>query len=74
VLSFNLDADLRSVFSWNTKQIFVYVQAEFPTDDFHVNQVSIWDQIVVSKVGTLVSIVPAVDELTVTATSRTRRT
>lgn len=26
VVTFNLDADLRSVFSWNTKQIFMFLQ------------------------------------------------
>jgi hypothetical protein len=31
VLSMALDADLRSAFSWNTKQLFVFVQAEYET-------------------------------------------
>lgn len=26
VLTFSMDADLRSVFSWNTKQLFVFLQ------------------------------------------------
>jgi hypothetical protein len=26
VLTFSLDADLRSVYSWNTKQLFVFLQ------------------------------------------------
>jgi signal peptidase complex subunit 3 len=46
VLSLKLDADLRSAFSWNTKQLFVYVQAEYSTPDNHVNQIVLWDQIV----------------------------
>jgi hypothetical protein len=28
-----MDADLRSAFSWNTKQLFVYVQAEYVTPE-----------------------------------------
>ena len=31
VITFNIQADLRSVFSWNTKQLFVYLQAEYET-------------------------------------------
>jgi hypothetical protein len=38
-LTLKLDADLRSAFSWNTKQLFVYVQAEYVTPDNKVNQV-----------------------------------
>ena len=30
-LAFSLDADLRSCFSWNTRLLFFYVQAEFET-------------------------------------------
>lgn len=30
VVTFNIDADLRSVFSWNTKQLFVYLQVSTP--------------------------------------------
>lgn len=46
VLSLKLDADLRSAFSWNTKQLFVYVQAEYVTPQNKVNQVVLWDRIV----------------------------
>ena len=45
-LALKLDADLRSAFSWNTKQLFVYVQAEYVTPDNKVNQVVLWDRIV----------------------------
>lgn len=27
---FDLDADLTSLFNWNTKQVFVYLTAEYP--------------------------------------------
>eukprot|EP00879_Flechtneria_rotunda_P005280 GHRR01005566.1.p1 GENE.GHRR01005566.1~~GHRR01005566.1.p1 ORF type:complete len:170 (+),score=34.84 GHRR01005566.1:289-798(+) len=48
-LSMKLNADLSSVFSWNTKQLFVYVQAEYATPDNKVNQVVLWDRIVERK-------------------------
>jgi signal peptidase complex subunit 3 len=30
-LAFSIDADLTSVFSWNTKLLFVYLAAEYAT-------------------------------------------
>ena len=32
ILSLGIDADLRSVFNWNVKQLFVYVTAEYETE------------------------------------------
>ncbi|OQR93030.1 signal peptidase complex subunit 3 [Achlya hypogyna] len=49
VLSFDLDADLSSVFNWNTKQLFVYVVAEYTSASNKKNEVVIWDAIVPSK-------------------------
>lgn len=49
-LSVSLDADLRQAFNWNTKQIFVFLQAEYETKTNWLNQVSMWDQIVLKKV------------------------
>jgi len=49
LLALKLDADLRSVFSWNTKQLFVYVQAEYTTPENSVNQVVLWDKIIQKK-------------------------
>ena len=46
ILSLQIDADLRSVFNWNVKQLFVYVTAEYETDANTLNQVVVWDQIV----------------------------
>jgi signal peptidase complex subunit 3 len=48
-MSLFIDADLRSIFSWNTKQLFVYIQAEYSTPDNHLNEVVLWDQIVQSR-------------------------
>lgn len=33
VLGVSLDADLSPAFSWNTKQLFVFVQAEYETEE-----------------------------------------
>jgi signal peptidase complex subunit 3 len=52
-LVFSVDADLRSCFSWNTKQLFVSVQAEYAVEDEQkgevMNVISIWDRVVESK-------------------------
>jgi signal peptidase complex subunit 3 len=49
VLTFDLDADLTSVFNWNTKQLFVYIVAEYETESNKLNQVVVWDKIVQDK-------------------------
>ncbi len=49
-MTFDLEADLRSVFSWNTKQLFVFLQAEYETEENGVNQIVLWDNIVEKKV------------------------
>ena len=41
-----IDADLRSVFNWNVKQLFVYITAEYETEANVLNQVVVWDTIV----------------------------
>ena len=46
ILSLGIYADLRSVYNWNVKQLFVYVTAEYETDANVLNQVVIWDTIV----------------------------
>eukprot|EP00244_Chara_vulgaris_P002025 TRINITY_DN1339_c0_g2_i1.p1 TRINITY_DN1339_c0_g2~~TRINITY_DN1339_c0_g2_i1.p1 ORF type:complete len:174 (+),score=30.72 TRINITY_DN1339_c0_g2_i1:213-734(+) len=48
-LVLDVSADLRSVFTWNTKQLFVFVCAEYETDLNKINQVSLWDRIIVKK-------------------------
>ncbi len=49
----NLTADLRSEFSWNTKQIFVYVNFDFKTRKNARNQMVMWSAILEDKVGPL---------------------
>ena len=41
--------DLSPLFNWNTKQLFLYVQAEYTNTQGTKNEVVIWDTIVRSK-------------------------
>lgn len=49
----NLNADLRNVFSWNTKQVYVFLMVEFTTKKNHLNQAVLWNRIIERKVGNL---------------------
>jgi signal peptidase complex subunit 3 len=48
IIKFSLDADLSSLFTWNTKQLFVYVTAEWesPGSQNQTNSAVIWDSII----------------------------
>jgi len=46
ILTFDLEADLRSVFNWNVKQLFVFVTAQYRTPTNGFNEVVIWDRVV----------------------------
>ncbi|KAL1710417.1 signal peptidase 22kDa subunit [Schizophyllum commune] len=46
---FNITADLSPLFHWNTKQVFVYLQAEYTNSQGVHNEVVIWDKIIRSK-------------------------
>lgn len=46
-LKFNIKADLRDVFTWNVKQIFVYVT--FVPTNQEKPEIIIWDRIISSK-------------------------
>ncbi|XP_057538847.1 signal peptidase complex subunit 3B-like isoform X1 [Amaranthus tricolor] len=45
----NISAGLQSLFTWNTKQVFAFVAAEYETDKNALNQLSLWDSIIQSK-------------------------
>ncbi|GJP47223.1 hypothetical protein CLOM_g6437 [Closterium sp. NIES-68] len=51
VLALNITANLTSVFTWNTKQLFVFVTADFSTPKHPLNQVSLWDAIIRAQGG-----------------------
>ncbi|KAL6514769.1 hypothetical protein OROGR_020348 [Orobanche gracilis] len=48
-LTLNVSANLESLFTWNTKQVFVFLAAEYETPKNMLNQVSLWDGIIPSK-------------------------
>ncbi|KAK7843285.1 signal peptidase complex subunit 3b [Quercus suber] len=48
-LTLNISADLQSLFTWNTKQVFVFLAAEYETSKNSLNQISLWDGIIASK-------------------------
>ncbi|GFP93998.1 signal peptidase complex subunit 3a [Phtheirospermum japonicum] len=48
-LTLNISANLESLFTWNTKQVFVFLAAEYETPKNMLNQVSLWDSIIPSK-------------------------
>ncbi|KAF9904598.1 hypothetical protein BX616_001245 [Lobosporangium transversale] len=45
----HIDADLSSLFHWNTKQLFVYVVAEYSTPTHLKNEIVLWDTIIKRK-------------------------
>ncbi|KAA8545089.1 hypothetical protein F0562_019873 [Nyssa sinensis] len=48
-MTLNISANLQSLFTWNTKQVFVFLAAEYETPKNSLNQVSLWDGIIPSK-------------------------
>ncbi|KAF2612456.1 hypothetical protein F2Q70_00009621 [Brassica cretica] len=48
-LTLDITADLESLFTWNTKQVFAFVAAEYETPKNSLNQVSLWDAIIPDK-------------------------
>ncbi|XP_008271281.1 signal peptidase complex subunit 3 [Oryctolagus cuniculus] len=45
-ITFHITADLEKTFDWNVKQLFLYLSAEYSTKNNAVNQVVLWDKIV----------------------------
>ncbi|USW51812.1 Putative signal peptidase complex subunit 3 [Septoria linicola] len=55
-VTFDLDADLSSLFNWNTKQIFAYITASYPSDNpqnVPDSEVVVWDAIIPSDYAPL---------------------
>lgn len=49
-ITFDLQSDLTDLFNWNTKQVFVYLTAEYPgKTEGSSNRVVYWDKIITSK-------------------------
>lgn len=41
----DIDADLRSIFNWNTKQVYVYVTVDYSTERNQLNRITVFDRI-----------------------------
>lgn len=46
LVGLSINADLTPLFSWNTKEIFVFISAEYSSKSNALNQVSMWDRII----------------------------
>ena len=55
-LAFKISADLSSLFSWNTKQLFVWLDASYETPRNVENHVSLWDRIITSREEAVLSL------------------
>lgn len=57
MIKFDLESDLTPLFNWNTKQIFVYLTAEYPGKSAESsNKVTYWDKIITSKDDAVLSL------------------
>ncbi|TFK27189.1 signal peptidase 22 kDa subunit [Coprinopsis marcescibilis] len=56
-VDFNITADFTPLFNWNTKQVFLYLQAEFDDRKGVKNEVVVWDRIVRSKDQAKISVI-----------------
>lgn len=45
-LTFDIHTDLTTLFDWNVKQLFVYLIAEYETSYNSINQIILWDKII----------------------------
>ncbi|KAJ2079385.1 Signal peptidase complex subunit [Coemansia sp. RSA 988] len=45
-LTFDVNADLTSMFNWNTKLLFAYITADYRAPGFETNRVVVWDRII----------------------------
>ncbi|XP_037935951.1 signal peptidase complex subunit 3 [Teleopsis dalmanni] len=45
-ITFDLETNLTSLFNWNVKQLFLYMTAEYKTAENVLNQVVLWDKII----------------------------
>lgn len=57
VLALDLKADLRGLFQWNAKQLFVYVVAEYESPQHRINQVVVYDKIITDEEDALLDLI-----------------
>eukprot|EP01135_Chromosphaera_perkinsii_P012345 Nk52_evm13s2640 gene=Nk52_evmTU13s2640 len=46
LVNFNLGVDVSPLVDWNTKELFLYLVAEYSTEVNRINQVVLWDKII----------------------------
>jgi len=59
-ITFDLQADLTSLFNWNTKQLFLFITAEYETSKNKVNQVVVWDKLILDKESAVLNLEKAI--------------
>lgn len=66
-ITFDLDTDLSKLFNWNTKQLFVFLTAEYPGDKNPStwNEVTFWDKIITNKEDAVLQLHDAKSKYTV---------
>lgn len=57
VLALDIKADLRGLFQWNAKQLFVFVVAEYETPQHGKNEVVVFDRIVSNEEAAVIDLV-----------------
>ncbi|KAI0267042.1 signal peptidase 22 kDa subunit [Gloeopeniophorella convolvens] len=55
-VNFNITADLTTLFNWNTKQLFVYLEAEYTNAKGVRNEVVFWDRIIRRKEDAVIAV------------------
>ncbi|XP_041079588.1 signal peptidase complex subunit 3 [Polyodon spathula] len=55
-ITFDVTADLRPIFDWNVKQLFLYLSADYETKSNALNQVVLWDKIILRGENTKLSL------------------
>ncbi|KAI0293226.1 signal peptidase subunit [Russula brevipes] len=55
-VTFNISADLSTLFNWNTKQLFLYLEAEYTNAKGVRNEVVFWDRIVRRKEDAVIAV------------------
>ncbi|OEH80103.1 signal peptidase complex subunit 3A [Cyclospora cayetanensis] len=57
VLALDIKADLRGLFQWNAKQLFLFVVAEYETPQHPANEVVVFDKIITHEEAALINLV-----------------
>ncbi|CAI4046240.1 hypothetical protein N7582_003763 [Saccharomyces uvarum] len=55
-IKFDLNTDLTPLFNWNTKQVFVYLTAEYNSSGKIASEVTFWDKIIKSKENAVIKV------------------